>query len=105
AEGNGALQSACPGSAERHLGYEGHAPLRRGAARRGQTAPGRRLLVLRARAEPQDPRDVPASPLLAGSVGPRAEAGGALPSGDTRNLLDLTATNRSHFCSLPLSPP
>jgi len=67
----------------RLLGAALHAAMADPAARAGQTAARRRLLVLRPARQPRHPRHLPALPPRAGTVTPATAARGALrPRGD-----------------------
>src|SRR5262249_25564128 len=84
--GQGAGRSA----PRRHRGLEGDASFRRGAAQGGPPAHGRRLLVLRRRAQPRRAGEIPAQPSFAAPVLTHLRPRGALPPGDAGNAQGLT---------------
>src|SRR5262249_15337609 len=83
-EGGGA------GQAQRHVGHQGDAAFRRGAAQGRARPDGRGFLGLRRRAQPQDAGSVPASSPRAGTVTAPAHGRGAVPPLDLRDVQGVT---------------
>src|SRR6185437_2330454 len=87
-----ALQGAGPAGFERYFGDQGHVALRgRAAASRTRVA-GQGLLVLRRRAQPQDPGDLSPTPPRAGIVAASGAGRGVVPPCHIGEFLHLALT-------------
>ena len=86
---------------ERHVGDQGDAALRRGAADGSARADGRGFLVLRRRGQPQDAGDVPAPSSRARPVAAAAQSGRAVPPRHARNV---QAVRRQAMATITYEP-
>ncbi len=97
-QGVRAVEGGGARGAERHLGDQGDAALRRGDAQVGARDDGAGLLVLRRRAEPQGAGSVPAPPPFAGPLPAADEGRGDVPP---LGLRDVQAVGVSKLLGCP----